>query len=85
MCYDGGTAYSSSFRSPNAIFRDKSKNQFSPQMTSVTTKEPSVYYYVRDTMVEFSVSPNTNHHFESPMASKVISGHPDTKVSLRRR
>jgi hypothetical protein len=85
MCYDGHTAYSSSFRSPNAIFRDMSKIQFSPQMTSMTTKETSEYYHVKDIVVEFSVSPNTNHHFESLMTNKVISRHPDTKVSPRRR
>ncbi|EPQ17282.1 Ig heavy chain V region MOPC 315 [Myotis brandtii] len=41
---DRSTAYSPSLKSRTSITRDTSKNQFSLQLSSVTTKDTAVYY-----------------------------------------
>ena len=46
-CYDGSTYYSPALKSHTSICRDMSKNQVSMQLSSVTTKDPAMYYYVR--------------------------------------
>uniref|UniRef100_G1QDC7 Ig-like domain-containing protein n=1 Tax=Myotis lucifugus TaxID=59463 RepID=G1QDC7_MYOLU len=48
--YDGDTDYSPSLKSRTSISRDTSKNQFSLQLSSVTTEDRAVYYCARDTM-----------------------------------
>uniref|UniRef100_G1Q495 Ig-like domain-containing protein n=1 Tax=Myotis lucifugus TaxID=59463 RepID=G1Q495_MYOLU len=50
ITYDGRTYYSPSLKSGTSISRDTSKNQFSLQLSSVTTEDTAVYYYARDTV-----------------------------------
>uniref|UniRef100_A0A8C0D2B4 Ig-like domain-containing protein n=1 Tax=Balaenoptera musculus TaxID=9771 RepID=A0A8C0D2B4_BALMU len=47
--YDGSTYYSPSLKSCTPISRDTSKNQFSLQLSSVTTEDTAMYYCARDT------------------------------------
>uniref|UniRef100_G1Q1W9 Ig-like domain-containing protein n=1 Tax=Myotis lucifugus TaxID=59463 RepID=G1Q1W9_MYOLU len=42
--YDGDTYYSPSLKSRTSISKDTSKNQFSLQLSSVTTEDTAVYY-----------------------------------------
>ncbi|ELK38649.1 Ig heavy chain V region M315 [Myotis davidii] len=46
--YDGDTLYNPSLKSRTSIAKDTSKNQFSLQLRSVTTKDTAVYYCARD-------------------------------------
>uniref|UniRef100_A0A671FFJ7 Ig-like domain-containing protein n=1 Tax=Rhinolophus ferrumequinum TaxID=59479 RepID=A0A671FFJ7_RHIFE len=50
ICYNGNTYYSPSLKSRSSISRDTSKNQFSLQLSSVTTEDTAVYYCARDTV-----------------------------------
>uniref|UniRef100_G1Q427 Ig-like domain-containing protein n=1 Tax=Myotis lucifugus TaxID=59463 RepID=G1Q427_MYOLU len=45
--YDGSTYYSPSLKSRTSISRDTSKNQFSMQLSSVTTEDTAMYYCAR--------------------------------------
>jgi immunoglobulin heavy chain len=47
----GRTNYSPSLKSHNPISRDTSKNQFSLQLSSVTTEDTDVYYCARGTVM----------------------------------
>ncbi|EPQ20856.1 Ig heavy chain V region M315 [Myotis brandtii] len=47
ICSGGSTYYSPSLKSRTSISRDTSKNQFSLQLSSVTTKDTAVYYCAR--------------------------------------
>jgi hypothetical protein len=47
----GSTNYSPSLESCISISRDTSKNQFSLQLSSVTTEDTAVYYCARDTVM----------------------------------
>jgi hypothetical protein len=49
--YDGSTNYSPSLKSHISISRDSSKNQFSLQLSSVTTEDTAVYYCARSTVM----------------------------------
>jgi hypothetical protein len=46
----GSTNYSPYLESCISISRDTSKNQFSLQLSSVTTEDTAVYYCARDTV-----------------------------------
>uniref|UniRef100_L7N183 Ig-like domain-containing protein n=1 Tax=Myotis lucifugus TaxID=59463 RepID=L7N183_MYOLU len=46
--YDGNTYYSPSLKSRTSISKDTSKNQFSLQLSSVTTEDMAVYYCATD-------------------------------------
>uniref|UniRef100_G1QD96 Ig-like domain-containing protein n=1 Tax=Myotis lucifugus TaxID=59463 RepID=G1QD96_MYOLU len=48
--YDGNIYYTPSLKSRTSISRDTSKNQFSLQLSSVTTEDTALYYCVRDTV-----------------------------------
>uniref|UniRef100_A0A8C0W145 Ig-like domain-containing protein n=1 Tax=Castor canadensis TaxID=51338 RepID=A0A8C0W145_CASCN len=50
ITYSGGTYYSPSLKSRISITRDTSKNQFSLQLSSVTTENTAVYYCARGTV-----------------------------------
>uniref|UniRef100_A0A8C6FS53 Ig-like domain-containing protein n=1 Tax=Moschus moschiferus TaxID=68415 RepID=A0A8C6FS53_MOSMO len=50
ISYDGNTYYSPSIKSRTSISRDTSKNQFSLQLSSVTTEDTAMYYCARDTV-----------------------------------
>uniref|UniRef100_A0A5F5PX08 Ig-like domain-containing protein n=1 Tax=Equus caballus TaxID=9796 RepID=A0A5F5PX08_HORSE len=47
IAYSGSTNYSPSLKSRTSISRDTSKNQFSLQLSSVTTRDTAVYYCAR--------------------------------------
>uniref|UniRef100_G1PYC6 Ig-like domain-containing protein n=1 Tax=Myotis lucifugus TaxID=59463 RepID=G1PYC6_MYOLU len=48
--HDGDTNYSPSLKSRTSISIDTSKNQFSLQLSSMTTEDTAVYYCARDTV-----------------------------------
>uniref|UniRef100_A0A8C0ZNV9 Immunoglobulin V-set domain-containing protein n=1 Tax=Castor canadensis TaxID=51338 RepID=A0A8C0ZNV9_CASCN len=50
ICHDGGTNYRPSLKSPISISRDTSKNQFSLQLSSVTTEDTAICYCTRGTV-----------------------------------
>uniref|UniRef100_A0A9L0JEP8 Ig-like domain-containing protein n=1 Tax=Equus asinus TaxID=9793 RepID=A0A9L0JEP8_EQUAS len=50
ISYSGSTNYNPSLKSRISISRDASKNQFSLQLSSVTTEDTAVYYCARDTV-----------------------------------
>uniref|UniRef100_G1QFT3 Ig-like domain-containing protein n=1 Tax=Myotis lucifugus TaxID=59463 RepID=G1QFT3_MYOLU len=47
---DGSTYYSPSLKSRTSISRDTSKNQFSLQLSSMTTEDTAMYYCARHTV-----------------------------------
>ena len=48
--YNGNTHYSPSIKNHTSICRDTSKNQFSLQLSPVTTEDTAVCHSVRDTV-----------------------------------
>ncbi|KAF5916434.1 hypothetical protein HPG69_006838 [Diceros bicornis minor] len=50
ISYSGSTNYNLSLKSCISISRDTSKNQFSLQLSSVTTQDTAMYYCAIDTL-----------------------------------
>ena len=79
--YNGDTHDSPSIKSHTSISRDTSKDQFSLQLSSVTTVDTAVYYCARDTVRGVSVSSDTSHPPGGPATTRGLVGHPSTGLT----
>uniref|UniRef100_G1QBE8 Ig-like domain-containing protein n=1 Tax=Myotis lucifugus TaxID=59463 RepID=G1QBE8_MYOLU len=73
ITYDGRTYYSPSLKSRTSISRDTSKNQFSLQLSSVTTENMAMYYCARDTGPSTQGPSQQQVHLEVWAGSCVVS------------
>ena len=79
--YNGDTHDSPSIKTHTSISRDTSKNQFSLQLSSVTTVDTAVYYCARDTVRGRHVSPDTSQPPGGSTTTRGLVGHPSTGLS----
>ncbi|MBZ3881859.1 Ig heavy chain V-III region 23 [Sciurus carolinensis] len=77
--YDGSINYSPSLKSQAPISRDISKNQYSLQLSSLSTQDTATYYCSRDIVRGPQCEPRQKPPCRVPRASRGCSAHRDIR------
>ena len=83
--YNGDTYHSPSIKSHTSISRGTSKNQFSLQLSSMTTVDTAVYYCARDTVRGRQCEPRHRPPSGVPMTTRGLVGHTEHRAEPRSR